>query len=268
MKNKERADKLVFDKGLSRSREEAKRLIMAGLVYLENRQIQKAGELISKEAEIFVKGKIHPFVGRGGIKLEHAVNTFNIDISNRVCADIGSSTGGFTDCLLMHGAKKVFAIDSGTNQLVYKLRTDKRVIVMENTNARHLTLKQIEEPVSFICMDVSFISVTKIIPVFKEISENEKTDCVILVKPQFEVGKDEVEKKGIIKDKNKHLRVIKQTIDCAKSYGFYYYNLTKSPIQGQKGNIEYLLHLRNKKQSANINNMEQQIKQVVFNDKV
>jgi len=268
MKNKERADKLIVEKGLVKSREEAKRLIMAGLVHLENRKVQKAGELISKDAEIFVKGKIHPFVGRGGMKLEHAINTFKIDVKDRVCADIGSSTGGFTDCLLMHGAKKVFAIDSGTNQLVYKLRTDKRVVVMENTNARYLTLKQLEEPVSFICMDVSFISVTKIIPVFKEISVNNKTDCVILVKPQFEVGRDEVEKKGIIKDKNKHLRVIKEIIDFSSNYGFYYNNLTKSPIQGQKGNTEYLLHLLNKNQSDNINAMEQQIKQVVFNDTI
>jgi len=268
MKNKERADKLIFEKGLSASREEAKKLIMAGLVHLENRKVQKPGELIPIDDEIFVKGKIHPFVGRGGMKLEHALVEFNIDVKNRVCADIGSSTGGFTDCLLMHGAKKVFAIDSGTNQLVYKLRTDSRVVVMENTNARALTLKQLGEQVSFICMDVSFISVKKIIPVFNEISTKSNLDCVILIKPQFEVGREEVEKKGIIKDKNKHVRVIEQIIDFSTKYNLFSIGLTTSPIHGQKGNIEYLLHLQNKNHGDNIINMTKQIKQVVFNDTV
>lgn len=268
MKNKERADKLIFEQGLSSSREEAKKLIMAGLVHLENRKIQKPGELIQVDSEIFVKGKIHPFVGRGGMKLEHALSEFNINVQDKICADIGSSTGGFTDCLLMHGAKKVFAIDSGTNQLVYKLRTHPQVIVMENTNARNLNSKQLGETVSFICMDVSFISVTKIIPIFSEISGNNNLDCVILIKPQFEVGREEVEKKGIIKDKNKHVRVINQIIEFSYKYNLISSNLTMSPIHGQKGNIEYLLHLQNKKLGDNITIMEHQINQVVFNDNI
>ena len=266
MAKKERADKLLVQRQLVRSREEARRLIMAGLVFLDNKRVEKAGELIPVEKEIFVKRKLHNYVGRGGLKLEKALDEFQIDVKDRICADIGSSTGGFTDCLLQRGAKLVYAIDTGTNQLDLKLRNDKRVVVMENFNARYLKREDLEFPVSFICMDVSFISVKKIIPVFPSIiDESSEFDGVILIKPQFEVGKDEVEKKGIIKDKRKHLKVISDIIDFIMSHGFCTAGLTKSPISGQKGNIEYLIHLKLKDKCENPVNGEV-INKVVYGE--
>ncbi len=266
MAKKERADKLLVQRNLVKSREEARRLIMAGLVFLDNKRVEKAGELIPIEKEIFVKRKLHNYVGRGGLKLEKALDRFKIDVKDRVCADIGSSTGGFTDCLLQRGAKLVYAIDTGTNQLDLKLRNDSRVVVMENFNARYLKKDDLKTPVSFICMDVSFISVKKIIPVFPSIIDEEKDfDGVILIKPQFEVGKEEVEKKGIIKDKSKHIKVIEGIVDFVKQYGFCSENLTKSPIQGQKGNIEYLLHLKLKGKCSNIVDSKR-ISEVVYNE--
>ena len=266
MAKKERADKLLVQRNLVKSREEARRLIMAGLVFLDNKRIEKAGELIPLEKEIFIKQKLHNYVGRGGLKLEKALKEFKIDVKGRVCADIGSSTGGFTDCLLQNGAKLVYAIDTGTNQLDLKLRKDSRVVVMENFNARYLKREDLDFPVSFICMDVSFISVKKIIPVFSSIiDEGKDFDAVILIKPQFEVGKDEVEKKGIIKDRTKHIRVIEDIISFSELNGFCANNLTKSPIQGQKGNIEYLLHLKVKGNCSNIVDKER-IKEVVYNE--
>ncbi len=266
MAKKERADKLLVQRNLVKSREEARRLIMAGLVFLDNKRVEKAGELIPIEKGIFVKRKLHNYVGRGGLKLEKALDEFKIDVKDRVCADIGSSTGGFTDCLLQRGAKKVFAIDTGTNQLDLKLRNDSRVVVMENFNARYLKRDDLESSVSFICMDVSFISVKKIIPVFPSIIDEEKDfDAVILIKPQFEVGREEVEKKGIIKDKSKHIKVIEGIVDFVKQYGFCSENLTKSPIQGQKGNIEYLLHLKLEGKCSNIVDSKR-ISEVVYNE--
>jgi len=266
MAKKERADKLLVQRQLVKSREEARRLIMAGLVFLDNKRVEKAGELIPLEKEIFVKRKLHNYVGRGGLKLEKALDEFEIDVKDRICADIGSSTGGFTDCLLQRGAKLVYAIDTGTNQLDLKLRRDKRVVVMENFNARYLKREDLGFPVSFICMDVSFISVKKIIPVFPSIVDEEKDfDAVILIKPQFEVGKDEVEKKGIIKDKTKHVRVIEDIANFVKEYGFCPENITKSPIQGQKGNIEYLLHFKVNGNCSNIVDRKM-IEEVVYNE--
>ncbi len=266
MAKKERADKLLVQRNLVKSREEARRLIMAGLVFLDNKSAEKAGELVPLEKEIFIKRKLHNYVGRGGLKLEKALKEFKIDVKGRVCADIGSSTGGFTDCLLQNGAKLVYAIDAGTNQLDLKLRKDSRVFVMENFNARYLKREDISLPVSFICMDVSFISVKKIIPVFSSIiGEVKDFDAVILIKPQFEVGKDEVEKKGIIKDKTKHTRVIEDIIAFSGTHGFCAQNLIISPIQGQKGNIEYLLHLKVKENCSNIVD-KKRIEEVVYNE--
>ncbi len=259
-----RADKLMFERGLTRSREEARRCIMAGLVHLENRRVEKPGELIPDDAVISLKEKLHPFVGRGGLKLEHALDEFGIDVKDRVCADIGASTGGFTDCLLQRGAAKVYAIDAGTNQLDYRLREDERVRVMEHVNARYLEREDLDDPVSFICMDVSFISVTKLLPVFAKIMDERcASDVVVLVKPQFEVGKEEVEKKGIIRDRTKHERVIREIAEFSANLGLHPVGLTRSPITGSKGNTEYLLHLKTHGGGATLSHMEHMIQQVV-----
>lgn len=259
-----RADKLLFERGLTRSREEARRCIMAGLVHLENRRVDKPGEMLPEDTPVTIKEKLHPYVGRGGLKLEHALDTFGIAVKGRVCADIGSSTGGFTDCLLQRGAARVYAIDAGTNQLDYRLREDKRVIVMENVNARYLEPEDLGDPVSFICMDVSFISVTRLLPVFPKILDAQKpADVVVLIKPQFEVGKGEVEKKGIIRDRSKHARVIREIAAFSENLALHPVGLTRSPITGSKGNIEYLLHLKTHGAGATLSHMEHMIQQVV-----
>ncbi len=264
---KNRADILVVKQGLTRSREEARRSIMAGLVHTENRRVEKPGEMLPENTILHLKEKLHPFVGRGGLKLQHALNIFSIDVTGRICADFGSSTGGFTDCLLQRGAAKVFAIDAGTNQLDFKLRRDSRVVVMENFNARFLKPEDLGEPVSFICMDVSFISVKKLIPVFPGIIDPvQPFDAVILVKPQFEVGRDEVEKNGIIKDKQKHCRVLDELINFTAEIGLIPSGLTRSPVTGQKGNVEYLLRLQKQGAGVTLNDMKNRIEQVVMND--
>ncbi len=264
---KSRADILVVARGLTRSREEARRSIMAGLVHTANRRIDKPGEMLPENTTLYLKEKLHPFVGRGGLKLQHALDVFDVDVKDRVCADFGSSTGGFTDCLLQQGAKKVFAIDAGTNQLDYRLRRDDRVVVMENFNARFLKHEDLDETVSFICMDVSFISVKKLIPVFSEVIDPAiPFDAVILVKPQFEVGRDEVEKNGIIRDRNKHIRVLTELMDFTAEMGLSPTGLARSPITGQKGNVEYLLKLQKVSGGVKLNAMKNRIEKVVMND--
>ena len=263
---KKRADILVHERGLTRSREEARRSIMAGLVYLDNRRVDKPGELLADDVHIQLKEKLHPYVGRGGLKLAHALDEFRIDVTGRVCADIGASTGGFTDCMLQRNAAKVYAVDTGTNQLDYRLRQDERVISMENVNARYLKREDLGEPVTFICMDVSFISVTRLLPVFPGLLDSDHPgDVVILIKPQFEVGRDEVEKKGIIRDRKKHERVIREIAAFCRELGFEPAGLTRSPITGSKGNTEYLLHLHWNRPGATLTPMEQQIQAVVYN---
>ncbi|NOZ12984.1 MAG: TlyA family RNA methyltransferase [Acidobacteria bacterium] len=261
---KKRADILAVTQGLTRSREEARRSIMAGLVHTENRRVEKPGEMLPENTVLHLKEKLHPFVGRGGLKLQHALDVFRIDVSGRTCADFGSSTGGFTDCLLQRGAKKVFAIDSGTNQLDYKLRRNNRVVVMENFNARFLKPEDLGEPVSFICMDVSFISVKKLIPVFPGIiDDTQPFDAVILVKPQFEVGRNEVEKNGVIRDKRKHIRVLEDIIEFTIETGLVPGGLARSPVIGRKGNTEYLLRLQIQGGGATLNAMKNEIEKVV-----
>lgn len=262
---KKRADVLVHERGLTRSREEARRSIMAGLVHLANRRVDKPGELLPEDADIQLKEKLHPFVGRGGLKLDHALDVFGIDMVDRVCADIGASTGGFTDCMLKRGARKVYAVDAGTNQLDFKLRQDDRVVVMENVNARYLEDGDLGDPVSFICMDVSFISVKRLIPVFPRLMEKESPgDVVILVKPQFEVGREEVEKKGIIRDRKKHERVIREIAAFSAELGLVPAGLTRSPITGSKGNTEYLLHLHWNRPGATLAPLAERIQEVVY----
>lgn len=241
---KERADVLLVQQGLFDTREKAKRAIMAGLVYANEVRIDKPGEKIPRDKELSVKGKTCPYVGRGGYKLEKALKFFEIDVTNKIMVDIGSSTGGFTDCGLMNGVMLSYAIDVGTNQLAWKLRSDDRVVVMEKTNFRYVTKDQFTQGLpNFASIDVSFISLRLILPVVAQIMAHQ-SEIVCLVKPQFEAGKDQVGKKGIVRDERIHIEVLEQIIEFSKSLGFIPCNLTFSPITGGDGNIEFLLYLK------------------------
>ena len=229
------------------SRERARIAIMEGNVYVNNQKEDKPGTMIKEDANVEYRGEKLKYVSRGGYKLEKAVNVFGIDLNNKVCVDIGASTGGFTDVMLQNGAKKVFAIDCGTNQLDYRIRTDNRVVTMENTNARFLTKDDIcNEGIDFVSVDVSFISLDKIINVIYELLI-ENGEAVLLIKPQFEAGKELVEKGGVVRSKNTHINVIKKIIDVCKNNGFVINGLDYSPIKGPAGNIEYLIYIEKNK---------------------
>ena len=244
-----RLDVYLVNNGYFETREKARIAIMEGNIFVNNQKEDKPGTMIKEDAKVEFRGEKLKYVSRGGYKLEKAINVFNINVKDKICVDIGASTGGFTDVMLQNGAKKVFAIDCGTNQLDYKLRTDKRVVSMENTNARYLTKNDIQdETIGFISVDVSFISLTKIIPVIKELLI-ENGESVLLIKPQFEAGKALVLKGGVVKDKNTHINVIKSIIDFCENSDFKILGLDYSPIKGPAGNIEYLLYVTN-----NINN--------------
>ncbi len=247
---KERLDVLLVEQGLFDSRENAKRHIMAGIVLVNDVPVDKAGTKVPVTAKLRLKGHVMPYVGRGGYKLERALKYFKLDISGQVMADIGASTGGFTDCALQNGASKVFAIDVGTNQLDWKLRSDSRVIDMEKTNIKDVSFASLGEYVDFISTDVSFISVLKIIPACKEILK-EDGNIVILIKPQFEAGKEKVGKGGIVKDPLVHREVIDYTLRQFEEEGFYTWGVTYSPIKGGAGNIEFLAWLRPIKPEVN-----------------
>lgn len=237
---KERIDVLLVEQGFFDSREKAKRAIMAGIVHDEHDIIDKPGTKIPLDTKLFVKGKIMPYVSRGGLKLEKAIKEFNLDLNDKIMVDIGSSTGGFTDCALQNGVKLVYAIDVGTNQLVWKLRNDPRVIVKEKTNFRYATKELFTDGLPcFASIDVSFISLKYIFEPLKSILTSHD-QVVALIKPQFEAGKDEVGKKGIIKDAKVHLEVINKVINFAKENEFILEQLTFSPITGGEGNIEFL----------------------------
>ncbi len=239
---KERLDVILVNKGLCESRDKAKRTIMAGLVMVDGRLEDKPGRTFDIDQEFTLKETLCPYVSRGGLKLEKAISEFDIDCKDAVCVDMGASTGGFTDCMLQNGAVKVYAIDVGYGQLDYKLRTDSRVVNMEKTNIRYLDTNLIEEPIDLISIDVSFISVKHMLPVAAKIlKENGKILC--LVKPQFEAGREQVGKKGIVKDDKVHVEVIRKVISYAEENGLRAIGLTYSPVKGTKGNIEYLLCL-------------------------
>ena len=241
---KERLDVLAVKQGLFQSREKAKAAIMAGIVMVDGQRVDKAGTMIDESLTITVKGDECPYVSRGGLKLEKAMEEFSFEVGGSICCDMGASTGGFTDCMLQRGAKKVYAIDVGYGQLDYKLRTDERVVNMERTNIRYLDTDLIEEPVDFISIDVSFISLSLILPVAAEIlSETGQVLC--LVKPQFEAGREQVGKHGIVRDKNVHEEVIFKVAHYGMDNGLLPTGLTYSPIKGAKGNIEYLLYFKN-----------------------
>lgn len=239
---KKRLDVLLVERNLIDSREKAKRTIMAGLVFSNEQRLDKPGMQVQEDIPLHIKGDINPYVSRGGFKLEKALKYFNISAKDKILIDIGSSTGGFTDCALQHGAKKSYAIDVGYNQLDWKLRNDDRVIVMERTNFRYVTPDMLTKgKPNLATIDVSFISLQLILPVLKRLLM-ENADIVTLIKPQFEAGKADVGKGGIIKDPEIHLSVLKQTLHFAKREQFDILGLTYSPITGGEGNIEFLAH--------------------------
>jgi 23S rRNA (cytidine1920-2'-O)/16S rRNA (cytidine1409-2'-O)-methyltransferase len=240
---KERLDILLVKRNLVESREKAKAIIMAGNVFVEGVREDKAGSTFAETVSIELKGISQKYVSRGGFKLEKAILNYGLGLTNKVCMDVGSSTGGFTDCMLMNGASKVFAVDVGTNQLAWKLRQDERVISMEKTNIRYLTPEDIKEQMDFISIDVAFISLTKVLEPVRELLK-EEGEVVCLIKPQFEAGREKVGKKGVVRDIGVHKEVIEKVIIYAVNLGFSIKNLDYSPIKGPEGNIEYLLHLQ------------------------
>lgn len=241
---KERLDVLLVRRGLAESREKAKAVIMAGCVYVNDQKEDKAGAMFdeTKISNLEVRGNTLPYVSRGGLKLAKAMKQFDISLGGKVCMDIGASTGGFTDCMLQNGAVKVYSVDVGHGQLAWKLRNDERVVCMEKTNFRYMVRDDIQDDLDFASVDVSFISLTKILgPAYNLLKMDAQMVC--LIKPQFEAGKEKVGKKGVVRDPAVHIEVIEMVMDHAVSIGFEILNLDYSPIRGPEGNIEYLLHI-------------------------
>ena len=240
---KERLDCALVNRGFAESREKAKAIIMSGIVYVNNQKCDKAGDTVKPDDNIEVRGETLKYVSRGGLKLEKAMNSFEISLNDCVCADIGASTGGFTDCMLQNGAKKVYSIDVGYGQLAWKLRTDERVINLERTNFRYVTREQVPDELDFASVDVSFISLSLIIPVMRTLLKD-GGKAVCLIKPQFEAGKENVGKKGVVRDKAVHIAVIEKIINLVKENKFSLLGLDFSPIKGPEGNIEYLCYIQ------------------------
>ncbi len=238
-----RLDVALVEQGFTDSREKAKRLIMSGIVYVNNQKSDKAGNTVKPDDVIEVRGQTLKYVSRGGLKLEKAMEVFPIDLKGFTCADIGASTGGFTDCMLQNGAKKVYAIDVGYGQLAYSLRTDERVVNLERTNFRYVTKEEIPEDLDFCSVDVSFISLSLILPVMRTLLKAKGT-AVCLIKPQFEAGKENVGKKGVVREKSVHIAVIEKIITLLKENKFSLLGLDFSPVKGPEGNIEYLCFIR------------------------
>lgn len=261
---KERLDVLLVNRGLAPSREKAKAVIMAGEVFVDNQREDKAGQVFPVTCQIEVRGKKMKYVSRGGYKLERAMETFPIHLEDNVCMDVGSSTGGFTDCMLQNGARYVYAIDVGTNQLAWSLRQDKRVCSMEKTNIRYVTPDDIGEAVDFVSIDVAFISLTKVLTPVKELMKDDG-QIVCLIKPQFEAGREKVGKKGVVRDKKVHEEVIEMVVNYARGLGFQILGLDHSPIRGPEGNIEYLLYMQNDNQEPSVVSEEEmmEIRQLV-----
>jgi 23S rRNA (cytidine1920-2'-O)/16S rRNA (cytidine1409-2'-O)-methyltransferase len=240
---KERLDKIVLERGLAESRARAQAMILAGQVLVAEQRVDKPGQLVNSSADIRIKGKTLRYVSRGGLKLEAALREFDVNPEGKSCIDIGASTGGFTDCLLQHGAANVWAVDVGHNQLAWRIRQDPRVVVLEGQNARELDPDQFPVRFDLATIDVIFISLTKIFPAILPCLK-ENADCIALIKPQFEVGKGEVGKSGVVSDPKKHRRVLGEVIESAAASGFIAINLIESPILGAEGNREFLAHLK------------------------
>lgn len=241
---------MVVEQGLAESREKAKAVIMSGLVYADHQKADKPGDLFPEDISLELRGTGLKYVSRGGLKLEKAVSEFSLELSGFVCMDIGASTGGFTDCMLQNGAKKVYAVDVGYGQFAWQLRQDPRVVCMEKTNIRYVTPEDLADVLDFASVDVSFISLTKVLGPAKELL-SEHGELVCLIKPQFEAGRENVGKKGVVRDKKVHLQVIEKISSFAKELGFQILHLDFSPIKGPEGNIEYLIHLRKENRNEN-----------------
>lgn len=250
MTEKTRLDIALFERGFAESREKAKALIMAGIVFVNNQKSDKAGNTVKPDDIIEVRGETLKYVSRGGLKLEKAVESFNISLEGCVCADIGASTGGFTDCMLQNGAAKVYSIDVGYGQLAWKLRTDERVVNLERTNFRYVTREQVPDELDFASVDVSFISLYHIFPTLRTLLK-EGGRAVCLIKPQFEAGRENVGKKGVVRDKSVHIAVIEKIIDLIAENNFSLLGLDFSPIKGPEGNIEYLCFIEKDEKSEN-----------------
>ncbi|HEX3027657.1 MAG TPA: TlyA family RNA methyltransferase [Clostridia bacterium] len=243
MSRKRRIDVLLVEKGLEQSRERAKALIMSGLVFADNQRVDKPGDEINPDSQIEIRGNTLRYVSRGGLKLEKAMDAFGLEMNGKVCMDIGASTGGFTDCMLQNGASKVYSVDVGYGQLAWKLRNDPKVVNFERTNIRYLTDEQVGEQVDFFSVDVSFISLTLVLPVAYRFLKN-NGEAVCLIKPQFEAGREKVGKKGVVRDPRVHVEVIEKVCNFAAKLGFVVEGITFSPVKGPEGNIEYLLYLK------------------------
>ena len=253
MAGKKRLDVLLTEQGLAESRQKAQAIIMAGQVFWDGRRMDKAGASVPETAQLEIRGQTLRYVSRGGLKLEKAMQTFDLPSLEGVTAiDAGASTGGFTDCMLQNGAVKVFAIDVGHGQLDWKLRQDERVVCMEKTNIRYVTPEDIGEPVDFSSIDVSFISLTKVLMPIRDYL-TDKGQIVALIKPQFEAGREKVGKKGVVREKSTHIEVVTMILDYASTHGFHVLDLTFSPIKGPEGNIEYLVQLEKCEEPGDIN---------------
>ena len=239
---KDRLDVLLVKRGLAESREKAKAVIMSGIVYVDGQKEDKAGQTFADTANIEVRGSTLKYVSRGGLKLEKSMECFDVSVKDKVCMDIGASSGGFTDCMLQNGAKKVYAVDVGHGQLAWKLRNDTRVVVMDKTNIRYVKPEDIGESIDFASIDVSFISLSKVLPAAYNLL-GERGEIVALIKPQFEAGREKVGKKGVVREKSTHIEVIQNCFAYAKENGFFVRELEFSPVKGPEGNIEYLYHL-------------------------
>lgn len=249
---KERLDVLLVKNGLAESREKAKAIIMSGIVYVDGQKEDKAGTTFEETAKLEVRGATLRYVSRGGLKLEKAMTQFGVELSGKVCMDVGASTGGFTDCMLQNGAAKVYAVDVGHGQLAWKLRCDERVVCMERTNFRYMVRADIQDDLDFASVDVSFISLTKILlPARRLLKPDGQMVC--LIKPQFEAGREKVGKKGVVREPSVHREVIEKIVDFASFLGFQVLGLTFSPVRGPEGNIEYLIRIgRDEAQDARI----------------
>jgi len=259
--DKIRLDVALFEKGFCESREKAKAYIMAGQVYVNGQKALKAGMVVKQpDDSIEVRGKQMPFVSRGGLKLQKAVDVFGVRLTDCICMDIGASTGGFTDCMLQHGAKKVYAIDVGYGQLAWKLRTDERVVNLERTNFRYVTNETVTDVIDFASVDVSFISLKIILPVMRQLL-GDNAQAVCLIKPQFEAGKDKIGKKGVVRELSTHIDVVRMIFDFSLENGFDVLNLDFSPVKGPEGNIEYLIYLRKSEDATSY--LEREIEEIV-----
>lgn len=259
---KKRLDVLLVEKNLAPSREKAKAVIMAGLVYADNQKADKCGTTYDENVKLEVRGPALKYVSRGGLKLEKAMKSFSLDLKDKITMDIGASTGGFTDCMLQNGAKKVYSVDVGYGQLAWKLRCDPRVVNLERTNMRKVTREQIPDVIDFFSIDVSFISIKLLLPVARELL-SDSARAVCLIKPQFEAGRENVGKKGVVREKNVHISVVKDIYDFCLNNGYSVLGLDYSPIKGPEGNIEYLIYI--KKSDSPVSETDVSVEELVEN---